>query len=1111
VGSKRIELSASVRDAEVLPTQTQEDLILLSLSSGWLLIVKVYSDGTVPLVVKRIRIGDRQRNIASLGHDVQCDWLGRVFAVTALQDQFKVYSVMKNPDALSICPISVKEEYVIPLAGCTILNSCFLHPLKDASENHVLYLVLYTTPDCRLKMTMYEWWNDRSLLSFQIYGTLPLDLPPSSAPLFMVPISCEDSGVVLVTPTKAFVVTCHDILSGNIRFSVSKEITKFPLTYYKEPLTRVSIDVNRPPDDIFFISGEMGTIYMVHASTRELVIEPLVEVKLDLGSTFVLQPYDRDTGVIECPVVDSPTLLVTYGGDLSQGGSFITDISLEEDDENDETEYLEANELFDNWAPLNDFQVIANRSSCFSGIDLYACTGQNKTGALCHLSYGIKATMFQEGTKMEGVNRMFSIVDDTDSLTYMVISFPWSTNVFDITVNDFGYPELEDVSDDCGLRVSDSETLTVGFVPGTMNVLQVTNNEIIMSDMNGVAKMMSIDHTTLVSFCGHFLAIGSLQGNTTDGAVGKWKITLYKVHHELDSESWITQLGYPVVTESDISVLKLLDCAENIKCFLGTRLPSISVYRIDETAGLEYEMELKDIFPPDLTDSIPNDICCYPKQSSSYLIGLRNGVCLLVEQGNVKLKRKLGEIPVEFIPYESQDYVFIKNGQLSALQYPSQEIHKVVFDFTHATEVNTLCPIYADGPSSVISAVVVNKCLQIIRMTMSPQMVSKRLEIGATPKRMVYLDHLSVFAVAIQTTRKRRERGNYQLGFFGSKRLESATVSNGPLLYGQRSTSDQSPDKLVFSLDESVYSLSEWSVVQNGKTYKYILVGTGYDTTQRGKIRILRVYRNKETGSVEVVRQYSQETDGPVYAISSLNGASIVYSTVNCHTQESRIHVNVMEEDNRNVFRMTKYSSGPLKGPVTQLTTSNDNIFASTVKNSVFILRFENGDISVLHGDGVARATVNHVSLDDNHILVSDKSQLFTGLRRTAPGKVTLETFFKTELPSVIVKTRQTDYRLVWGEERIDPRENTFLSASIGGAFYGFRVISSAELKRIRDHIMANASSEADNEISDPDEPEPLYPGPNWADDLVTSNKVIDYDVLRRKFGDSSWLINLLS
>lgn len=767
--------------------------------------------------------------------------------------------------------------------------------------------------------------------------------------------------------------------------------------------------------------------------------------------------------------------------------------------------------MFDNWAPLNDFQVITNRSSCFSGVDLYACTGQNKTGALCHLSYGIKASMFQEGTKMEGVNRMFSIVDDTNSLTYMIISFPWSTSVFEITINDFGYPELEDVSDDCGLRVTDSETLAVGFVPRTMHVLQVTNDEIIMSDMNDKQRIMPIDHTTLVSFCRDFLAIGSLQGDPTENAAGKWKITLYRVNDDLESELWITQLGYPVVAESDISVLKLLDCGENIKCFLGTRLPSISVYQVDEATGLEYEMEFKSIFPPEFTDSIPNDICCYPKRSSCYLIGLRNGVCLLVDQGDVKMKRKLGEIPVEFIPYDSQDYIFIKNGQLSALQYPSNKIHKVVFDFTHATEVSTLCPFYVDSPGSVISAVVVNKCLQIVQMTMSPQMVSKRLEIGATPKRMVYLDHLSVFAVAIQATRKRRERGNYQLGFFGSKRLESATASNGPLLYGQRNSSEQHSEKLVFSLDESVYSLSEWSVVQNGKTYKYILVGTGYDTTQRGKIRILRVYRSKETGSIEVVRQYSQETDGPVYAISSLNGASIVYSTVNCHTQESRIHVNVMEEDNRNVFRMTKYSSGPLKGPVTQLTTSNDNIFASTVKNSVFILRFENGDISVHHGDGVARATVNHISLDESHILVSDKSQLVTGLRRTAPGKVTLETFFKVELPSVIVKTRQTDYRLVWGEERIEPRENTFLSASIGGAFYGFRVISAVELKRIRDRIMANASAESDKDVSEIDEPEPLYSGSNWADDLVTSNKVIDFDVLMRKFGDSPWLTNLLS
>jgi hypothetical protein len=135
-------------------------------------------------------------------------------------------------------------------------------------------------------------------------------------------------------------------------------------------------------------------------SPEDIRLELLVEMDLDLGTSFVLQAYDDEDGVIDRAICEAEFVKITYGGDTSVGISAVFPIRTNEHVESEQSSDIADVEEFENWAPISDIQAVDFKQGnprTSRGLELYATTGQHETGAVTQFRYGIRASVLQEG------------------------------------------------------------------------------------------------------------------------------------------------------------------------------------------------------------------------------------------------------------------------------------------------------------------------------------------------------------------------------------------------------------------------------------------------------------------------------------------------------------------------------------------------------------------------------------------------------------------------------------------------------------------------------------------------------------------------------------------
>lgn len=1110
VSSRIIPLPSRVRSVDVLQLP-QEDLLCMILFSGYLLMVRILPDEGDALVLdsRQVFYGGGIYS-DTIGHGLQCDPRGNVVCLSGLQNELKMISIQPPDDSMGLACSKFKDQFVIRLDGHTILDSCFLGPLQNGRADHVLFIVLYCTPEARIKVSLYEWWTDRPLSTFQLYGTLPLDMDiDQELPLFMVPVYCKGSGVVVVTPKRLILVTCHDILSGNVNLQSQMELGPMPLAFYREPSHREEglMDVDSDLDsDYFYMTREGGALDLVKVSA-EISIKSLLNVKLDLGCTFHLRPCDENGEVVDGSLSLANYALLTYGGDLAVGGSILLPLptaesELEEDDDDNEPEEQEAPQLieqFDNWAFVNDFEVIPSPSRSFSGKCLFAACGQGKTGAVCELTQGLRAKLFLDGGQLGQITRIFHIDDLPNDESLVILSYPWSTRVFSVTSDDGVYPELTDISEQCGLQVQD-ETLCAIYVQD-YGLAQVTRGRVTLSNINSEAlhkNSVPIPQGIYSSY-GTLVAMVHSHDETPERAL----LSVYRIEARDD---FLHKVGTTEVPGNDVSCVRLVEAHGVVYCFVGRHLPSLLIYKVSDN-GITLEKEETELFSSEKEGNFPNDVILkegIDESKALFYIGLREGSMIsgTFDQAQNEIiphsAQKLGDLPVNFVL--SGNNMLINNGNLLICRadvVPTSP-ERVVFDYIGSSTVGATA-FFTIGQHSkhhIYLATVLGGDLQIVKVELSPRVISRRIELGVTPRRLLYIEHLSALAVGVQASPRKRDRGPFQLLFVDPHRFSIITPP-GQLCYGKRDMSgdgskndDATP---VFSLDETVYSMAEWSITKNQKTYKYLLIGSGYDSNpSKGRVRILQSYRNKTTGMIEVVRQYSLTLTGGVYSICSLGQTAIVFSTYTVDDGAS-VHVQVLNRDSTNVFKMKPFVASGLPGPIVQLSCqwideTSALIFASTSRNSIHALTFNGEKIEQVSSDGVLRATVNHVAIDGNKVLVSDKARQISCLS-FEHGNHTMETVAKMELPTIISRIRQGDGPSALSPVRQEPRKGHLIATGIGGTIYDIEVMSLAEAGPL---LQSSQRSQPDTLEST--DRSLMHPKPEWSDKLVATDWVIDGD-----------------
>lgn len=877
-------LPAQVRDATVLKLLL-EDLVVLSFTSGWIVFLRIYDDGTVPLVVKAIPVGKGIfEGIEGLGYSLQMEPRSEAFAVTAFQEKISFFTIDKGNDAPGLDPSSFesRQRTTIFLDGCAILESCFLLPLQGSGDpTHCLYLALYARSDSKLYIRLYEWWTSRSIHEAQLYGTLPL--PYNLVTHFVIPVRGDSAGVILVTCDNLFLVTISDVLSGRTKLEACA-IVATPTTFYRDPLTLQ----NTGRDDHVYLFCENGDIYRVNVSGAKLMIKLFCRVGRDLGNSVVMQSASETGDILyDTPIEDGPLVLLTYGGDDSCGGCVLLSI----DPEDPTKVQAQPEETYGNWSPLCDIAVVSKKGG---RPQLFGCNGFESSGAFSQFRYGIKASIFMHGPPMRGVTGIFPATSDfggPDAVHFLFISYPWETKVFVVDMQE-GYPELRELDPDCG-AIFGAETLSVKAINNSKWILQITKDRTVITDLETRTLIQSIPHNTTRADVVDGYALFVTVEQTSEGArTGDVLLTLCTIDEPEDydeimaeSDTYVKAVGEPLrIKDSLLAATKMARVGTRDILLLGTSHPRLEIYTIYQDGLLQMEASIRDIFPQDDEDAIPYDF--YVNETGrpdviEVLVGLRNGSYIFfewnfaIQELQLQTVRRIGHSPVEFTKIGGTQTLLVRSGQIhslntAALSFPSSTI---VLDSEQkvSAEISCLCeaPGVQDGLFNYVIALMNGK-LRILRMTQEPELVVRRLPIGFTPRRMQYLDFVGLMAVAITGGEKTGQVCD--LVFVDPFRFEVVEATWGS------SEDGQTNPMTGFASSETIYSLCQWSLMTDGKLYKFLVVGSGSPDPQ-GIIRIMRVQRTSSRSVILSVQHYWY-TDGPVYSLGQFGESSIMYSSV---------------------------------------------------------------------------------------------------------------------------------------------------------------------------------------------------------------------------------------
>lgn len=1058
-----------------------EDYLALSLDSGYVALASVRKGREEPKLVAHagpapIEVDSTLRT----GYRLVADAEGRAVASLAIRGVVEVWAIdhgsQGDDDALRDPPVMQKSTR-INIEGTVIHDACFLLPMPGAG--HLLFLVvLYATDEMRDKMTLYSISLDKNDIENYMKACLIANLPlrEKEPILFMAPCA-YGPGIIVGRERRLELVLYNDLVNGSFEIADCK-LPEVPTAWFRDPFATMGamgpsggqqID-HAEPDDSLYLASSGGNLYVVQAGDGEIGVELRAKTGVDLGSSFVLRALDLMTdegeGVVAGDVVDafldgqlqdSDVWYLAFGGDMSTGGAAILsvdygDYSQLSDDEDDEKSQQVrvlvdgSMQLHDNWSPLFDLRALSTRIGGLAPrSELFGATYQmNGTGgAVSRLRYGVPTTLAFPGPEMKRVRRLFSIPERN----LLVASYPWKTETFMVNVVD-GVPELQDKTRR-GLVDSGSETIALGYESLSRSVIQLTRTHVWIGDLGDEMQRSSdslanvtagdIKYSWVIAVCGEDEGASVSVFNVVGGSL---------------------ELQRSVAVEAPISVVRIVvrgtPLVHDAYCILGTYTGKLRLYRLRSTGdGEQFELLQECVFP----DKIPHDV--YIK-GNDMLVSFRDGGYTTgkLEQQGKQLSMSfetdivtLGTIPVSFMEMPLGNGVLLLAGQMWALFGGDLGLAPWDVLTDRHREIASVCRFPMHGHGNLV-AVAANGKLKVYSLGMEVGITVARTDMNsperqpqsssptptpaptpprqpaaptslgdASPRRLQYLEHSGVFAVAMTGgTEVGRTIGH--IAFMDPYRDE--IVSRGLVIGGKRATK-------VFDPAERVQCMCEWTLQANGARYSYLVVGTSTKPGEYGpgQIVILRVKRTHD-GILQVTCQHRWPTEAGVLAIAPLGDNAIAYST---GAAVPRLHVSTINlGDGTGRLQFVSYRYDKLPSAAVHLTTADDRIFASTMKHSVAVLKWTGASLELTHSDPVLRSMVTHINVDADTVLAADKNGYVVCLTL---GDTALETAFYVRLPSLVSRIVPLEQAPPWSRLGAN---RSFVMAGLDGSLYGLRI-----------------------------------------------------------------------
>ncbi|KAK6203243.1 mono-functional DNA-alkylating methyl methanesulfonate N-term-domain-containing protein [Scheffersomyces amazonensis] len=929
---------SEIRSSCVIPgiqTHGGEDSLLISLKSGFILLIRLYyiprqymdsdyihqTNSPVihtgnsifkPFVVQwwnmNMSINDY---LLPSGCTLHSDKSGLSVVSTSASRAFRIYNVQVGNSG-----IILKKHFNVKINGI-ILHSCFANPFTNSNSNsitnsnntntnntntntntnttntqdidHVTFLSLVFTDFRRLVIELCSWSTVEAIT--QSFKKTSLPLPNNfEIPILVISLGNNNS-FLFINQSNLIIVSIQNILSADYSFATCESPwspSEFPTNYYKSASISEteSETVSDSKSDQVYISTDAGIVYKIMISNNRIisssaiirVADPISIFSLELcpkGFNFI---YGSDSG-------GNKSLLIKHLSSLSTSDGTI--------------KFSEPRLIKDykNWSPLLDIEILNSfrptKFNYISNQELWGISGLGKRCKISHFKYGYSAQRKSDTYEvLRKAHKLFEV--SLDGEFYLVCTFPYQSVVLKYK-NEWILTEVSDA------KILPGATIYAGSIINDKEeevLFQVSSNEMLLSDF--YEELNRQVFTNKILYCDVYqkwvvlISEGERDGETV------LELYKFKSDDEEEEDGGIVELiaRHPLSSQPSTVKLLTLNNPHNLFIAVGTFDGNLELYEgpllnYHRTIWLEhYNQYAKDDFIGEEM-VIAHDIV---EINNYLLIGSSQGHTLKFhindkEELVCDYFLKIGTNPITFCINLDLNITFIVCKGLWMLNlYESQYPMRVYFDETYERSIFAVMPIPKNKvaeDSQIYFAAIREDGLSLCAVSTFIGPCVKQISIPEPVKRIRYLDYLSIFMILCKSKNPKN-----RLKFFDRKSMKLLNHQEVSGRHGSREIS-------IFSKNEYPISCCIWSILRNGHYTKKVLIGCSVESdggggggttgSGSGSFKVLdiskRISNESESISVKVTELISFPFDNPITNIIQINN-DIHFSSKNhiCYT-----------------------------------------------------------------------------------------------------------------------------------------------------------------------------------------------------------------------------------
>ncbi|KAH7383734.1 mono-functional DNA-alkylating methyl methanesulfonate N-term-domain-containing protein [Cadophora sp. MPI-SDFR-AT-0126] len=1000
------------------------------------------------------------------GMHLAVDPSSRYMAVGCSEGVFAIYSLYPRRSLTEQYTQTSSLKYVesetqIYPRG-VILKMEFLYPAAD-DEQHIILLVLAILKG-KIRMLLYEWEAGSDLKKVSARSSKGYLLEKSrQVPLLLIPLTIKSSFILVYESSMA---VCQGILHGTPKLIYFNERIDKPTAFHHglgNPLwtswTRPSrLESHKVTRDDLFIAREDGLVKFLEIDSEDDDVVTADNNIGELGANCGMALASLDYPNKNAKSGD----LFIMGGDASSGGTYLLQAR----------QHPVLTEPIPNWSPAHDFvttyrppssELTTHGAVTSQDLDLipnpdriFVSVGKGSRGGIAELRYGYEANIGLEADYDSTIICAWALSPDLDSFTetapyLFLLSMGDRSAVLQLSGDAAEIVELEEDA----TRL-DLVHRTITAVAHGRYMIQVTEKTIVATDNDAYNRIYRledlfqarhgealIEHAAVED--GRIFFTTRLNGSEASTFLLVLNIGVPNGNMDLDSgptAQTLCQVDY------DVSSIAAGRIAGNLWAIIAGwgREGSVMLTFQPATGGPKTDVVAPSPFgdKPSRLDTVAS-IAFLPAVDGVFqlLCGTRNGMLALFAISETSFQivssqfRRIGATPAMVVKDEFSSFgnTFFVNCDLKGylLSLKAREpslMHGDPLDINRIWLSDALKPgMYQPKINSIVrmrparfgptsGSLLVISGLQLLITGLSEQAkpVTRHMNVGGTPTRLLYSHSLDLLVVAASVD------GKSTLMFIDPTTGEDIS----------RPIDEKTKDIVEFAsglgnANERIFRLFEWFFTKDSKTWNFIIAATS-----TGRLLIISIderrvstsedqssqhFQSKGPGTKRQIAYYTRhkfKSNDPVYSATGLSDGLLWCAG-------TKLAYDVLDLTEKKFKRMTDCE---LPSPATDITYENGTIYALTSCHSLEILKLvssDSGEFRIVrtHGDQLARDSLHQLSVDrvsqrPIH-LVSDKLSSVVGLWPTHNTKAdTLEPVFEAALHSSILRFRFGQCRPIW-------------------------------------------------------------------------------------------------